>query len=326
MVQPAAIGVVEACIGRDYRLSRPQVEPKGRTREVAMFKGSLVALITPFRNGAVDEAAFQEHVAWQIGQGTHGLVPIGTTGECPALEDDEQERVIKLCVEVAKGRAPVIPGTGFNSTAHTIAATRVAKEAGADAALVVCPYYNKPTQEGLYQHFKAVHDAVDIPIVIYNIPGRSSVDMSNATMARLAKLPNVIGVKDATNDLTRPLKMRIEIDGEFCLLSGEDGTAVAYLAQGGDGCISVTANVAPRLLSEMHEAWQRGDVATVRTINERLMPLHDALFAETSPTPVKYAASLLGRCTAEVRQPLWELQPETKEKVQRAMRGAGLIN
>jgi len=269
-----------------------------------MFKGSLVALITPFRDGALDETAFQEHVAWQIGQGTHGFVPIGTTGECPALEEDEQERLIKLCVEVAKGRAPVIPGTGFNSTAHTIAATRVAKEAGADAALIVCPYYNKPTQEGLYQHFKAVHDAVDIPIVIYNIPGRSAVDMSNATMARLAKLPNIIGVKDATNDLARPLKMRVEIGDGFCLLSGEDATAVAYLAQGGDGCISVTANVAPGLCSEMHEAWQRGDVATVRRINERLIPLHDALFAETSPTPVKYAASLLSRCTPEVRQQL----------------------
>jgi len=291
-----------------------------------MFKGSLVALITPFRNGAVDETAFQEHVAWQIGQGTHGLVPIGTTGECPALEEHEQERLIKLCVEVAKGRAPVIPGTGFNSTAHTIAATRVAKEAGADAALVVCPYYNKPTQEGLYQHFKAVHDAVEIPIVIYNIPGRSSVDMSNATMARLAKLPNVIGVKDATNDLARPLKMRVEIGDGFCLLSGEDATAVAYLAQGGDGCISVTANVAPRLCSEMHKAWQRGDVKTVREINERLIPLHDALFAETSPAPVKYAASLLGRCTAEVRQPLWQTTPETQDKVQRAMRSAGLVN
>ncbi len=200
-----------------------------------MFKGSLVALITPFRDGAVDETAFQEHVAWQLGQGTHGLVPIGTTGECPALEDEEQERLIALTVEVAKGRAPVIPGTGFNSTAHTIHATKVAKKAGADAALVVCPYYNKPTQEGLYQHFKAVHDAVDIPIVIYNIPGRSVVDMSNATMARLAKLPNIVGVKDATNDLARPLKMRVEIGGDFCLLSGEDATAVAYLAQGGDG-------------------------------------------------------------------------------------------
>jgi 4-hydroxy-tetrahydrodipicolinate synthase len=298
----------------------------GESREEIMFKGSLVALITPFRDGAVDELAFQEHVAWQIGQGTHGLVPIGTTGECPALAEQEQERLIKLCVEVAKGRAPVIAGTGFNSTAHTIHATRVAKEAGADAALVVCPYYNKPTQEGLYQHFKAVHDAVDLPIVIYNIPGRSSVDMSNATMARLAKLPNVIGVKDATNDLARPLKMRVEIGDGFCLLSGEDATAVAYLAQGGDGCISVTANVAPRLCSEMHGAWQRGDVKTVREINERLIPLHDALFAETSPAPVKYAASVLGRCTAEVRQPLWQTTPETQEKVQRAMRSAGLIN
>ena len=291
-----------------------------------MFKGSLVALITPFRDGAVDESAFQEHVAWQLGQGTHGLVPIGTTGECPALDEHEQERLIKLCVEVAKGRAPVIPGTGFNSTAHTIAATRVAKEAGADAALVVCPYYNKPTQEGLYQHFKAVHDAVDIPIVIYNIPGRTAVDMSNTTLARLAKLPNVIGVKDSTNDLSRVTKLRIEVGDEFSMLSGEDGTAVGFLAQSGDGCISVTANVAPALLSEMHEAWQRGDVKTVREINERLMPLHEALFVETSPAPVKYAASLLGRCTAEVRQPLWETTPDTREKVQRAMRGAGLIN
>jgi 4-hydroxy-tetrahydrodipicolinate synthase len=291
-----------------------------------MFKGSLVALITPFRDGKLDETAFQEHVAWQLGQGTHGLVPIGTTGECPALEEDEQERLIALCVEVAKGRAPVIPGTGFNSTAHTIAATRAAKEAGADAALVVCPYYNKPTQEGLYQHFKAVHDAVDIPIVVYNIPGRSAVDMSNATMARLAKLPNIVGIKDATNDLTRPLKMRVEIEGEFSLLSGEDGTAVAYLAQGGDGCISVTANIAPRLCAEMHQAWQKGDVATVRTINERLIPLHEALFVETSPAPVKYAASLLGRCRPDVRLPLWETTPATQERVRDAMRGAGLIN
>ena len=291
-----------------------------------MFKGSLVALITPFRDGAVDETAFQEHVAWQLGQGTHGLVPIGTTGECPALEEEEQERLIALTVEVAKGRAPVIAGTGFNSTSHTIHATKVAKKAGADAALVVCPYYNKPTQEGLYQHFKAVHDAVDLPIVIYNIPGRSVVDMSNATMARLAKLPNIVGVKDATNDLARPLKMRVEIGDDFCLLSGEDATAVAYLAQGGDGCISVTANVAPRLCAEMHEAWQKGDIATVRKINERLIPLHDALFVETSPAPVKYAASLLGRCTPEIRQPLWQTTPETQEKVTRAMRGAGLLN
>src|SRR5215467_13716365 len=292
-----------------------------------MFKGSLVALITPFRDRELDEGAFQDHVAWQIDQGTHGLVPCGTTGESPALADDEQKRLVSLCVEVAKAkRIPVIAGTGTNSTEHTIALTRQAKEAGADAALIVCPYYNKPTQEGLFHHFKTVHDAVDLPIIIYNIPGRSAVDMTNSTMARLAKLPNIIGVKDATNDLARPLRMRGEIGAEFCLLSGEDGTAVAYLAQGGDGCISVTANVAPRLCSEMHEAWQRGDVKTVRQINERLIPLHDALFAETSPAPVKYAASLLGRCTAEVRQPLWAIMPETQQKVQQAMRGAGLLN
>jgi 4-hydroxy-tetrahydrodipicolinate synthase len=291
-----------------------------------MFKGSFVALITPFRNGAVDESAFQEHVAWQLAQGTHGLVPIGTTGECPALEEDEQERLIALTVEVAKGRVPVIPGTGFNSTAHTIHATKIAKKAGADAALVVCPYYNKPTQEGLYQHFKAVHDATDIPIVIYNIPGRTAVEMSVQTMARLAKLPNIIGVKDSTNDLTRPVKTRLTIEGEFSMLSGEDGTAVAFLAQGGDGCISVTANVAPAQLSQMHEAWQKGNIATMQQINARLMPLHDALFAETSPAPVKYAASLLGRCTPEVRQPLWQTMPETQQKVELAMRGAGLIN
>jgi 4-hydroxy-tetrahydrodipicolinate synthase len=291
-----------------------------------MFKGSFVALITPFRNGGVDETNFQDFVAWQVDQGTHGLVPTGTTGEAPTLSHDEQERVIALCAEVANGRVPVIAGTGSNSTAHTIELTRIAKAAGASAALIVCPYYNKPTQEGLYQHFKAIHDAVEIPIVIYNIPGRSSVDMNNATMARLAKLPNIVGVKDATNDLARPLRMRVDIGREFSMMSGEDATAVAYLAQGGDGCISVTANVAPRLLAEMHEAWQRGAFETVQQINERLLPLHDALFAETSPAPVKYAASLLGKCEPTVRQPLCAIMPETQERVARAMRGAGLLN
>jgi 4-hydroxy-tetrahydrodipicolinate synthase len=291
-----------------------------------MFKGSFVALLTPFRNGGIDETAFQEFVAWQLGQGTHGFVPTGTTGEAPTLAHDEQARVIALCAEVANGKVPVVAGTGTNSTAHTIELTRMAKKAGATAALVVCPYYNKPTQEGLYQHFRAVHDAVDMPIVIYNIPGRTNVDMSNATMARLAKLPNIVGVKDATNDLARPLKMRVEIDGDFSLMSGEDATAVAYLAQGGDGCISVTANVAPRLCAEMHEAWQKGEVATVRRINERLIPLHDALFVETSPAPVKYAASLLGKCEPAVRQPLCEIMPQTRERVAAAMRAAGILN
>jgi 4-hydroxy-tetrahydrodipicolinate synthase len=291
-----------------------------------MFKGSFVALITPFRNGGIDETRFQDLVAWQLEQGTHGLVPTGTTGEAPTLTHEEQERVIALCAEVANGKVPVIAGTGSNSTAHTIELTRLAKQAGATAALIVCPYYNKPTQEGLYQHFEAIHDAVDMPIVIYNIPGRSSVDMSNATMARLAKLPNIVGIKDATNDLARPLRMRVEIGPDFAMMSGEDATAVAYLAQGGDGCISVTANVAPRLLAELHEAWQRGEVATVRRINERLIPLHDALFAETSPAPVKYAASLLGKCEPTVRQPLCAITPETQDRVARAMRSAGLLN
>jgi 4-hydroxy-tetrahydrodipicolinate synthase len=290
------------------------------------FTGSYTALLTPFRQGAVDERAFQELVAWQIEEGTEGLVPCGTTGESPTLSHAEHKRVVELTVEVARGKAVVMAGAGSNSTAEAIDFTQHAQAAGADAVLSVCPYYNKPTQEGLYQHFKAVHDAVDLPIVIYNIPGRSAVDMTNATMARLAKLPNIVGVKDATNDLTRPLKMRVEIGEDFSLLSGEDGTAVAYLAQGGDGVISVTANVAPRLCSEMHVAWQKGDVATVRKINERLIPLHDALFVETSPAPVKYAASLLGRCRPEVRLPLVETTPATQEKVRDAMRGAGLLN
>jgi 4-hydroxy-tetrahydrodipicolinate synthase len=306
--------------------ARTIVIARGRNREETMFKGSFVALITPFRNGGVDETKFQDFVAWQVEQGTHGLVPTGTTGEAPTLSHEEQERVIALCAEVANGKVPVVAGTGSNSTAHTIELTRMAKAAGATAALVVCPYYNKPTQEGLYQHFKAIHDAVDIPIVIYNIPGRSAVDMSNATMARLAKLANVVGVKDATNDLARPLRLRAEIGRDFSMMSGEDATAVAYLAQGGDGCISVTANVAPRLLAEMHKAWQKGEVDTVRRINERLIPLHDALFAETSPAPVKYAASLLDKCEPNVRQPLWQIMPETQEWVARAMRGAGLLN
>ncbi len=291
-----------------------------------MFKGSLVALITPFREGKVDEKAFAELVAWQLAEGTHGLVPCGTTGESPTLSDAERQRLVAISVEGAKGKAPVIAGAGSNATEHTIEMTRAAKAAGADAALIVCPYYNRPTQEGLYRHFKAINDAVDLPIIIYNIPGRTGVDMSNATMARLARLPNIVGVKDATNDLARPLRMRAEIGADFCLLSGEDATAVAYLAQGGEGCISVTANVAPKLCARMQEAWQKGDLASMRQINERLIPLHDALFAETSPVPVKYAASLLGRSSPEVRQPLWPLSAETKEKVEKAMRGAGLIN
>jgi 4-hydroxy-tetrahydrodipicolinate synthase len=249
-----------------------------------MFKGSFPALITPFANGGVDDRAFQDFVQWQVEQGSHGLVPCGTTGESPTLSHEEDMRVTSLCVEVAKGRVPVIAGTGSNSTEEAIKLTRHAKKAGADAALVVTPYYNKPTQEGLYQHYKAIHDAVEIPIVIYNIPGRCVVDMSVETMARLAALPNVVGVKDATCDLARPAKTRLAIGPDFAQLSGEDATVVPFLAQGGHGCISVTANVAPRLCAELHEAWQGGDLESVRTIHDRLMPLHEALFVDRAPT------------------------------------------
>ncbi len=291
-----------------------------------MFKGSMVALITPFRNGAVDEKAFQSFVDWQIGQGTQGVVPCGTTGESPTLSHAEHKRVVELCVETAKGRVPVIAGTGSNSTSEAIELTAHAKKAGADAALIVTPYYNKPTQEGLYRHYKAINDAVDLPFLIYNIPGRSVVDMSVATMARLAELPHVIGVKDATNDLARPLKTREVMGKDFCMLSGEDATALAFLAQGGDGCISVTANVAPRACAEMHAAWGKGDARRAMEINQRLAPLHEALFVETSPAPVKYAASLLDKSTPELRLPLVAASAEAQARVKSAMRSAGLLN
>lgn len=290
-----------------------------------MFHGSIVALITPFKDGKVDEAAFQSFVEWQVSEGTHGLVPVGTTGESPTLSHDEHRRVVELCIEAAGGRVPVIAGTGSNSTAEAIELTRHAKQAGATAALVVTPYYNKPTQEGLYQHFKAIHDAADLPIIIYNIPGRSVVDMSVATMARLAKLPNIVGVKDATADLVRPLRTRIEIGPDFCQLSGEDATAVAFLAQGGVGCISVTANVAPRLCAEMQNAWRKGDIATCERYRDLLMPLHHAMFVETSPGPVKYAASLLGKCGEEVRLPLVPVSDATRAAVREAMVQTGLL-
>ncbi len=291
-----------------------------------MFEGSITALVTPFENGRVDEAAFQKFVQWQIDQGTEAVVPCGTTGESPTLSHEEQHRVTELCVEVAKGKVPVIAGTGSNSTAEAISLTRHAKQAGADAALVVTPYYNKPTQEGLYQHFKAIHDAVEMPLVIYNIPGRSIVDMSVQTMARLATLPNIVGVKDATADLARPAKTRAAIGAEFTQLSGEDATIVPFLAQGGHGCISVTANVAPRHCADLHDAWRKRDFDTVERINDRLMPLHEALFVESSPGPVKYAVSQLGLCQNRLRLPMICVTPETENKVRAAMTHAGLIN
>lgn len=291
-----------------------------------MFKGSFTALITPFTDGGIDEAAYQSFVEWQISEGTHGLVPCGTTGESPTLSHDEHNRVVELCVEVAKAKkVPVIAGAGSNSTAEAISLAGHAKKAGADAILVVTPYYNKPTQEGLFQHFKAIHDSVDIPIVIYNIPGRCVIDMSVETMARLAKLPNIVGVKDATNDLGRPIKTRALCGDKFAQLSGEDGTAVAFLAHGGHGCISVTSNIAPKLCAQLHNAWMAGDFATVSALRDKLAPLHDSMFCETNPAPVKYAASLLGKCNGKLRLPLVEISDASKDKVRAAMQAAGLI-
>jgi 4-hydroxy-tetrahydrodipicolinate synthase len=291
-----------------------------------MFHGSIVALITPFRNGSIDEAALQSLVEWHVEQGTHGLVPVGTTGESPTLSHAEHRRVVELVIEAAARRLPVIAGAGSNSTAEAVSLATHAKAAGADGILVVTPYYNKPTQDGLYAHFKAIHDAADLPLLIYNIPGRSVVDMSVDTMAALAQLPNVVGVKDATADLGRPLHTRLACGSDFCQLSGEDITALAFLANGGDGCISVTANVTPRQCAEMHEAWQRGDAKEALAIHLRLTPLHKALFLETSPAPVKYAVARLGRCTPEVRLPLVPPKAQTREAVDAAMVAAGLMN
>lgn len=291
-----------------------------------MFHGSIVALLTPFKGGKVDEKAFQSFVEWQVAQGTHGLVPCGTTGESPTLSHEEHNRVVELCIEAAGGKVPVMAGTGSNSTDEAIALTRHARQAGAQAALVVTPYYNKPSQEGLYQHFKAIHDAADLPIFIYNIPGRSVVDMSVATMARLAKLPNIVGVKDATADLSRPSRLLQEVGPDFIQLSGEDATALAFNAQGGVGCISVTANIAPALCSAMQTAWAKGDLKEAFRLRDVLSPLHDSMFVETSPAPVKFAASLLGLASDEVRLPLVPASDTARAAVRGAMTKAGLLS
>ena len=291
-----------------------------------MFKGSFPALITPFTNGEVDESAFKSFVDWQIVEGSDGLVPCGTTGESPTLSHDEHMQVTEWCIEVADGRVPVIAGTGSNSTKEAVELTRHAKDAGASAALVVTPYYNKPTQDGLYHHYKTIHDESGLPIIIYNIPGRSIVDMTVDTMAKLAKLPNIVGVKDATQDLARPINTRLAIGEDFCQMSGEDGTAIPYLAAGGHGCISVTANIAPRMCADMQRAWRENDMATVMELQDRLTPVHNAMFCETSPGPVKFAASLLGKCSAETRLPICEITESSKTKVREAMVDAGLLN
>ncbi len=293
-----------------------------------MFKGSYTALITPFKKGKVDEKSFISLVEWQIKEGTHGLVPCGTTGESPTTNHEEHNRVIELCVKAARGKVPVMAGTGSNSTDEAIMMTKHAEKVGADAALIVSPYYNKPTPEGIYQHFKAIHNATKLPIFIYNIPGRSVINMSDDLIARLAELKRIVGIKDATGDLSRPLTLNMKLGkkkSSFLQFSGEDATAVAFNSQGGVGCISVTANIAPRLCSEMQEASIKGDIKKALKINEKLMPVHQAMFLETSPGPVKYAASLLGLCAPDLRLPLVQPTSETKQKIEKALRVAGLL-
>ena len=290
-----------------------------------MFKGAITALITPFKDGKLDEEGYQSFIEWQISQGIHGVVPCGTTGESPTLSHVEHNRVIELCIEAVAGRVPVIAGSGSNSTEEAIMMASHAKIVGADAILVVTPYYNKPSQEGMYQHFKAIHDAVEIPIIIYNIPGRSVVDLQDDTIARLAKLPNVVGIKDATGDLSRVSKLRMKVSSDFCQLSGEDGTALAFNAQGGVGCISVTANIAPKLCASLHDTWFKGDVKKALAIHDKLMPLHLAMFCETSPGPVKYAASLLGYCRPELRLPLVEPTDASKAYIRTVMESLGIL-
>jgi 4-hydroxy-tetrahydrodipicolinate synthase len=290
-----------------------------------MFKGSFTALITPFDGEAVDYDSFARFVELQIQSGTHGLVPVGTTGESPTLSHEEHERVVEVCIAAARGRVPVIAGAGSNSTKEAIGLARHAQKAGADAILVVTPYYNKPTQEGLFQHYKAINDAVSIPIIIYNIPGRSVIDMSVATMVRLFELPNIKGVKDATASPVRISQQRLAMGEAFNQLSGEDATALAFMAHGGHGCISVTSNIAPRLCADFQNACLAGDFHRALELHDRLMPLHEALFVETSPGPVKYAASRLGLCKPDTRLPLAPISEQTKAIVDAALDKAGLL-
>jgi 4-hydroxy-tetrahydrodipicolinate synthase len=283
-------------------------------------------LVTPFHNGTLDEKAFRALVVWQIDEGTNGLVPVGTTGESPTLSHEEHRQIVEWCIEEARGRVPVIAGAGSNSTREAIDLARHAETAGADAVLVVTPYYNKPTQEGLYQHFKAINDAVGIPIIVYNIPARSVIDMSVDTMKRLYELKNIAGVKDATASMARVSQQRAALGPDFTQLSGEDATALGFMAHGGHGCISVTSNVAPRLCAEFQSACARGDYVAALRLQDKLMPLHQSLFVETSPAPVKYALSVLGKCDDTVRLPMVVLSDKSKAAVRDAMVHAGLIN
>jgi 4-hydroxy-tetrahydrodipicolinate synthase len=290
------------------------------------FRGSFTALVTPFKNGSVDQEAFRALVEWQIEEGTNGLVPVGTTGESPTLSHDEHKRVVEWCVDQARKRVPVIAGAGSNSTREAVELAQHAEKAGADAVLVVTPYYNKPTQEGLYQHYKAINDAIGIPIVIYNIPARSIIDMSVETMARLFELKNIAGVKDATANMARVSQQRAAMGPDFNQLSGEDITALGFMAHGGHGCISVTSNVAPRLCAEFQAACRKGDFATALALQDKLSPLHINLFVETSPAPIKYALSLIGKCANTVRLPLVPASDKAQTAVRQAMVHAGLLN
>jgi 4-hydroxy-tetrahydrodipicolinate synthase len=290
------------------------------------FRGSFTALVTPFKNGSVDEKAFRDLVDWQIAEGTNGLVPVGTTGESPTLSHDEHHDVVAWCVEQARGRVPVVAGAGSNSTKEAIDLAQHAERSGASAVLVVTPYYNKPTQEGLYAHFKAINDAIGIPILMYNIPGRSIVDISVETMTRLYELRNIAGVKDATANMTRVSQQRAAMGEGFNQLSGEDITALGFMAHGGHGCISVTSNVAPRLCAEFQAACLKGDYATALKLQDKLAPLHINLFVETSPAPIKYALSLLGRCANTLRLPMVPATEKAQIAVRQAMVHAGLIN
>ena len=292
--------------------------------ETVAFSGSYTALITPFKDGAVDKDAFVKLVEWQIAQGTHGLVPVGTTGESPTLSHEEHDMVIELCVKTVAGRVPVIAGAGSNSTQEAVRLAKNAEAVGADGVLIVSPYYNKPTQAGLLAHFSAVAEAVSIPVIVYDIPGRSIVAVNDETMAELAKLPNIAGVKDATGDAARPTRLLNQIGNDFAQLSGEDATALPYLAAGGHGCISVVSNIAPALCAEMHEAFAKGDIARAQEINRQIMPLHDGMFCEASPGPVKYAAALLGLCEPDTRLPLVEISEGSKAIVEKALSAAKL--
>tara|TARA_X000001036_G_scaffold20216_1_gene16940 strand:+ start:755 stop:1630 length:876 start_codon:yes stop_codon:yes gene_type:complete len=291
-----------------------------------MFKGSIPALITPFKNGKVDYDSLEKLVEWQISEGSSGLVAVGTTGESPTLSHDEHKSVIKSIVNTANKRIPIIAGAGSNNTSESIELIEFAQSVGADAALVVTPYYNKPNQSGLYRHYKMLHDSSALPIIIYNIPGRSIIDMTPETMGELAKLPRIIGVKDATGDVSRVSDTRTTCGKDFIQLSGEDASALGFNAHGGVGCISVVANIAPKLSMLFQESMLKGDYIKALTYQDSLLPLHRAAFAEPNPAPTKYALSLLGRCANEVRSPLCEISPETEEKIRLALIHAGLIS